>query len=100
MNFGGNKNELCCEGGELRFVRDMIFQSKRFADSCFLFSTLISKQSNLKEVYKLLKKVEALEVKTIQMRQGNKISRIVVCTFPSLGEVSDFVALYFLQSHC
>ncbi|MBE9466831.1 MAG: 23S rRNA (adenine(1618)-N(6))-methyltransferase RlmF [Bacteroidetes bacterium] len=81
LNFGGNKNELCCEGGELGFVRDMIFQSKRFSDSCFLFSTLISKQSNLKEVYKLLRTVEALEVKTIPMGQGNKISRIVVWTF-------------------
>ncbi|MCK5823377.1 MAG: 23S rRNA (adenine(1618)-N(6))-methyltransferase RlmF [Bacteroidales bacterium] len=81
LNFGGQSNELWCEGGEVRFVRNMIFQSKKFSNSCFCFSTLISKQSNLKEVYKALKKVEAFEVKTIPMGQGNKISRIVVWTF-------------------
>ena len=81
LNFGGKNNELWCKGGEVRFVRDMIFQSKQFPDSCFWFSTLISKQSNLKDVYKALKKVEAVEVKTIPMGQGNKTSRIVAWTF-------------------
>lgn len=81
LNFGGQNNELWCEGGEERFVHDMIIQSKQFATSCFLFSSLISKESNLKSVYETLRKVKATEVKTIPMSQGNKTSRIVAWTF-------------------
>lgn len=83
LNFGGQNNELWCEGGEERFVKDMIFQSRQFATSCFWFSTLISKESNLKGTYKVLKQVQAAEVKTIEMGQGNKTSRIVAWTFLS-----------------
>lgn len=81
LNFGGKNNELWCEGGEERFVKDMILESKQFSQSCFWFSTLISKQANLNSTYYALEKAEALEVKTIQMGQGNKISRIVAWTF-------------------
>lgn len=80
-NFGGQNTELWCEGGEERFVRDMIQQSKTFSDSCFWFSSLISKQSNLKPVYEALTKAEVVEVKTIPMGQGSKTSRIVAWTF-------------------
>jgi 23S rRNA (adenine1618-N6)-methyltransferase len=81
LNFGGQSHELWCDGGEEKFAATMIRQSKQFSDSCFLFSTLISKESNLKSVYEVLRKVEALEVKTIPMGQGNKIGRIVTWTF-------------------
>jgi 23S rRNA (adenine1618-N6)-methyltransferase len=81
QNFGGQTNELWCEGGEEKFIGDMIYQSKQFSTSCFWFSTLISKESNLKNAYKALKTVEAAEIKTIPMSQGNKISRIVAWTF-------------------
>ena len=47
----------------------------------FWFTTLVSKQSNLKNAYKTLEKYRALEVKTIPMGQGNKTSRIVAWTF-------------------
>lgn len=83
LNFGGQNNELWCEGGEEQFVQKMIRESKQFSTSCFWFSTLISKESNLGSVYEALRKAEASEVKTIPMGQGNKISRIVVWTFLS-----------------
>ena len=86
LNFGGQYNELCYEGGEERFVGNMIRQSKKFASSCFWFSTLISKQSNLKAVYDTLKQVDAVKVETIPMGQGNKTSRIVAWTFLSKEE--------------
>jgi len=86
LNFAGQTNELWCQGGEERFVTDMIHQSKQFAKSCFWFSTLISKQSNLRSVYEMLKKSKAQDVKTIEMGQGNKISRIVAWTFLSKQE--------------
>ncbi|OFX18671.1 MAG: 23S rRNA (adenine(1618)-N(6))-methyltransferase [Bacteroidetes bacterium GWA2_31_9] len=81
LNFGGQNNELWCEGGEQKFVCDMVFQSRKFANSCFWFSTLVSKQSNLRSIYSALKKVEVLDFKTIPMSHGNKISRIVAWTF-------------------
>jgi len=86
LNFGGQNNELWCEGGESRFVRDMIFQSKQFATSCFWFSTSISKQSNLKSVYDILKRAGAVDVKTLPMAQGNKTSRVVAWTFLTKDE--------------
>ncbi|MCF8275676.1 MAG: 23S rRNA (adenine(1618)-N(6))-methyltransferase RlmF [Flavobacteriales bacterium] len=80
-NFGGQNSELWCDGGEKRFIRNLIHESKKFSTSVFWFSTLISKQSNLKSVYGALKAAEVVEVKTIPMGQGNKTSRIVAWTF-------------------
>ncbi len=91
LNFGGRNNELWCDGGEKRFIRDMILQSKEMPTSCFWFSTLISKQYNLKSVYRVLKRVQAVDVKTIPMGQGNKISRIVAWTFLSKEQQKEWV---------
>lgn len=93
LNFGGQNHELWCEGGEEKFVRNMILQSKKFADKCFWFSTLISKSSNLKSIYKTLEHVKALSFETIPMGQGNKISRIVVWTFLTDEEQSRWKCL-------
>ena len=81
LNFGGQNNELWCDGGEEKFVQKMISQSKQISSSCFWFSTLISKQSHLKSVYIALQTAEAIEIKTIPMCQGNKTSRIVAWTY-------------------
>ncbi len=81
LNFGGKSNELWCDGGEQKFIQNMIVESKRFATSCRWFSTLVSKASNLKGIYATLKKANATNIKTIPMSQGNKVSRIVAWTF-------------------
>ncbi len=81
LNFGGKSNELWSEGGEKVFVKKMIKQSKEFSGSCKWFTTLVSKESNLKSFYKLLESENAKEVKTIPMGQGNKKSRILVWSF-------------------
>jgi len=91
LNFGGQSNELWCNGGEKQFVHDMIFQSKQFSESCFWFSTLISKESNLNSIYASLKKLNAVEVKTIPMGQGNKTSRIVAWTFLNPDQQNEWV---------
>jgi len=80
-NFAGQNNELWCTGGEVKFVQEMIKESKQFATSCFWFSSLISKETTLQIVYAELRKLAAVEVKTIPMGQGNKTSRIVAWTF-------------------
>ncbi|MBL7889423.1 MAG: 23S rRNA (adenine(1618)-N(6))-methyltransferase RlmF [Bacteroidia bacterium] len=81
LNFGGQSNELWCEGGEEKFITDMIWQSKKFAQSCLWFTTWVSKESNLRSISRLLNKLEAVEVRTINMELGNKKSRIVAWTF-------------------
>ncbi|PRX47312.1 23S rRNA (adenine(1618)-N(6))-methyltransferase RlmF [Salegentibacter salegens] len=86
LNFSGAKNELIYDGGEYQFIKNMIRESEEFAKSCFWFSTLISKQSNLKGTYKLLEKVKPTQLKTIAMGTGNKSSRIIAWTFLSKEE--------------
>jgi len=93
LNFGGQNSELWCEGGEARFVGDMIRESQRFSASCLWFSTLVSKESNLKNIYEALRKVRVAEVKTIPMAQGNKTSRIVGWTFLTQPEQGKWVDL-------
>lgn len=80
-NFGGQNREIWCEGGEEKFVEKMISESLEFRNSCFWFSTLVSKQASLKSVYAALRNAKAFEAKTIPMGQGNKISRVVAWTF-------------------
>ena len=80
-NFGGQNSELWCEGGESRFVRQMIQESALYQKSCLWFTTLISSKETLSGCFQALEKVKALEVKTIPMAQGQKVSRILAWTF-------------------
>lgn len=81
LNFGGKNKELWYEGGEENFIQKMIIQSKVFSTSCFWFTSLVAKSDHLKTIYTALEKIQAVEVKTITMAQGNKISRFVAWTF-------------------
>lgn len=81
LNFGGKSNELWCEGGEIGFVERMILESKSYAKSCTWFTTLISKERNLKQAYRTLKQLKVSSVKTIPMGQGQKKSRILAWSF-------------------
>ncbi len=81
LNFGGQNNELLCEGGELQFVKQLIIESQKFAKNCIWFTTLISKKDHLSSLYRLLKKQKVEEIKTIQMGQGNKISHLLAWTY-------------------
>ena len=81
LNFGGQSRELWCEGGEVYFVRCMIEESIAVHDQIFWFSTLISKESNLPDIYRSLKRAGALDVRTMEMAQGQKKSRCVAWTF-------------------
>jgi len=80
-NFGGQADELYCDGGEVAFVSRMVEESVQFKNQCTWFTTLISKATSLPSVYSALKKAHALKVKTIDMTQGQKQSRIVAWTF-------------------
>lgn len=81
LNFGGQQSELWCEGGELTFISKMIEESALFSSQILWFTCLVSKQENLFKLTSLLNKVKAVEVKTIDMAQGQKVSRILAWTF-------------------
>lgn len=81
LNFGGQHVELWCEGGELGFIHTMIEESQKFSRQCRWFTTLVSKSSNLPFVYGYLERAGALNVQTIEMAQGQKVSRFVAWSF-------------------
>jgi 23S rRNA (adenine1618-N6)-methyltransferase len=54
------------------------------------FTSLVSKSERLPLIYNFLKQVEATEVQTISMGQGNKVSRIIAWTFRSKKEQKEW----------
>lgn len=81
LNFSGQQAELWCEGGEIAFISKMIEESVLYSSQILWFTALVSKKENLFKLNSLLKKSHALEVKTIDMAQGQKVSRILAWTF-------------------
>jgi 23S rRNA (adenine1618-N6)-methyltransferase len=81
LNFAGKDVELWCTGGEVGFARRMIQESAKVPARVFWFTILISKESNLPDVYHELRRAGAAENRTLQMAHGNKVSRIVAWTF-------------------
>ncbi|KAF1010814.1 MAG: Ribosomal RNA large subunit methyltransferase F [Pseudomonas fluorescens] len=86
LNFGGQSAELWCEGGEARFVTQLIAESAKVAHQVLWFSTLVSKASNLPAIETALKKAGALESQVVEMSQGQKQSRFVAWTFQTRSE--------------
>lgn len=90
LNFSGQGGELWTDGGEKRFVLNMINESAQFPKNSAWYSTLVSKQSNLGSFYDRLEKVGVIKHKTTPMGQGNKLSRIIAWTFLTDIEMSDW----------
>ncbi len=86
LNFGGQAAELWCEGGEVRFVTQLISESAQLPQQVLWFSTLVSKASNLPAIQTALKKAGALESQVVEMSQGQKQSRFVAWTFQSKAQ--------------
>jgi len=86
LNFSGINSELIYSGGEFRFIQNLVRESEKFAKNCLWFSTLVSKQSNLKKIHGLLERTEAIQIRTIAMGTGNKSSRLVAWSFLSKAE--------------
>lgn len=81
QNFGGQNNELWCDGGEAAFILGMIQESTRFKKNVLWFSSLVSKLETLPLVYDELRRLNAANFRTIDMAQGQKKTRIVAWTF-------------------
>ena len=81
LNFGGKNNELWCKGGEIAFITNMIKESFEFKNNVLWFTTLVSKKENLPLIYKKLQEIKVKEIKTIDMSQGQKITRVIAWSF-------------------
>ena len=81
LNFGGQQVELWVEGGEQAFIRKMVFESAELPKSKTWYTSLVSKSSNLPGIYNALEKVKATSLRSIEMAQGQKISRFVAWNF-------------------
>ncbi|MGL5124911.1 MAG: 23S rRNA (adenine(1618)-N(6))-methyltransferase RlmF [Fusobacteriaceae bacterium] len=80
LNFGGQKAELWCTGGERLFLKKMAKESALFAHQVTWFTSLVSNNENVKPTIKILEKLGA-QCKVLEMSQGQKISRILAWTF-------------------
>jgi 23S rRNA (adenine1618-N6)-methyltransferase len=81
LNFGGQGNELWCDGGEVAFVSRMIRESARYASQVYWFTSLVSRQSALPALEKVLKETGAVQQQIIDMAQGQKSSRFIAWSF-------------------
>ncbi len=81
LNFGGQNNELWCEGGEAQFISTMIKESADFAEQCLWFTSLVSKKETLSVLKRELSKHPVAEVKIIDMAQGQKVSRFIAWSY-------------------
>lgn len=93
LNFGGQKAELWCPGGEAAFIKNMAFESRDYANQVLWFSTLISKKENVRWMRKNLEKAGALEARVVEMQQGQKISRFIAWTFKTEAERKKWLSL-------
>ena len=86
LNFGGQHNELWCDGGEVEFIGKMIRESVQYKKNCLWFTSLVSKKDNLEVLYKELEKQHANQIETIEMIHGQKQTRFVAWTFHTKEE--------------
>ena len=91
LNFGGHQTELWCDGGEIGFITQMIFESAKYPMQVLWFTTLVSKKENLSSIYKKLVQVNVADFKTMEMSQGQKTSRVVAWTFQSKSQIKNWV---------
>ncbi len=90
LNFAGISDELICEGGELKFILNMIKESRNYLRNFLWFSTLVSKKSNVKSIFDKLKKSGAKSIRTIPMGTGNKSTQLVAWTFHTKEEQKEW----------
>lgn len=81
LNFGGVGAELWCKGGEQLFLKKLIRESQVYSTQCRWFTSLVSKADNVKPAKKLIRKLGAVDCREIEMKQGNKITRVLAWTF-------------------
>lgn len=81
LNFGGQANELWCEGGEEAFIGRMIRESAKAPTLCRWFTSLIAKSVHIPAILAELERARPTSMRTIETRQGQKKGRILAWSF-------------------
>lgn len=92
LNFGGRHHELWCEGGEIGFIRRMIRQSEPLANHAGWFTSLVSNADHLPAIERWLRQAGVRQQRRIEMRHGQKTSRIVAWSFHQAPELAAIAA--------
>jgi 23S rRNA (adenine1618-N6)-methyltransferase len=80
-NFGGEKAELWCPGGEVTFITNMINESVQYKENFKWFTTLVSKTEHLFTLKEVLRKKNPKTIKVIKLAHGQKQSHILAWSF-------------------
>lgn len=81
LNFAGIQNELIYPGGEMSFIKKMIKESRQYKKNIKWFTTLVSKEKNLKTLKSMLKPMYPSVIQIHEFKTGNKVSRILAWSF-------------------
>ena len=81
QNFAGQSNELWCDGGELKFITAMMYESDKIKNQVNWFTALVSNKDHLVNLQNTLKKIGAKRTRVVPMAQGNKQSRFIAWSF-------------------
>jgi Predicted SAM-dependent methyltransferase len=92
LNFGGQQQELWCDGGEVAFIKKMITESRDYARQVMWFTSLVSRGENLPPLYRALTDVGAVKVVKKEMAQGQKQSRFIAWSFMDDDQRRRFLA--------
>ncbi|RRJ83763.1 23S rRNA (adenine(1618)-N(6))-methyltransferase RlmF [Aestuariirhabdus litorea] len=90
-NFGGQRAELWCPGGERRFLQQMITESRAFGERLCWFSSLVSNGDNLHPLKRQLRAEGVRQLEVIPMGQGQKQSRLLAWSFLTPEQQRDWV---------
>jgi 23S rRNA (adenine1618-N6)-methyltransferase len=77
----------------------MVQESGRRPRSCYWYTSLVSKKETLPGVYRALKTAGATAVRTIDMAQGQKKSRLVAWTFLTPAQQAKWQAERWANIH-
>jgi 23S rRNA (adenine1618-N6)-methyltransferase len=81
LNFGGQSNELWCEGGEEGFISRMIQESIKYKTQVMWFTSLVSKEASVDALVVKIESAGARDLRILPMETGNKVSRILAWSF-------------------
>jgi 23S rRNA (adenine1618-N6)-methyltransferase len=91
-SFGGQSNEMWCEGGEAFFISRMIEESESFQKKVGWFTSYVSQEAHLPLLQQKLRTLGVVDLKVLEMGQGQKRSRFLAwswqkdCTLSSHEE--------------
>jgi 23S rRNA (adenine1618-N6)-methyltransferase len=73
----------------------MVQESKTYGAQCYWFTSLVAKQASLAGIKRELKQAGAVQVRVIEMAQGQKISRFIAWSFLSKAQQDEWQSGYW-----